>query len=83
MWKRYFNFIKLVPGKVVTHQFGTIDFRDDNIPIETIKTLYENDFPYLQITKEGETQLYGTSPVIENSLQPTKKLNVKKKKKTP
>ncbi len=30
MWKRYFKFIKLKPGKVVTAQFGEIDFSADN-----------------------------------------------------
>lgn len=83
MWKRYFKFIKLVPGKVVTHLFGTIDFREDNIPIETIKILFENDFPYLQITKEGKAELYGASAKIVETSQSAKPVKVKSRKSTP
>ena len=46
MWKRYFKFVKLKPGKVVTVQFGIIDFSADSIGIEIIQALYENGFPY-------------------------------------
>ena len=76
MWKRYFNFIKLVPGRIVTHGFGTIDFSRDDIPIQTIKTLYENGFPYLEITEIGKTELYGGVSLEETSpatLKPKKK----------
>ena len=34
MWKRYFKFVKLKPGKVVTALYGDIDFNADNIGIE-------------------------------------------------
>ncbi len=83
MWKKYFKFIKLVPGRVVTHQFGTIDFREDNIPLETIKSLYENDFPYLQLTKEGKAELYGTSAKIAEPRQAVKPVKVKNRRSTP
>jgi len=76
MWKRYFNFIKLVPGRVVTHCFGTIDFSRDDIPVQTIKTLYENGFPYLEITEIGKTELYGGVSQEETppaTLKPKKK----------
>ena len=59
MWKNYFKFIKLRPGRVVTQQFGEIDFSSDKIPVETVKALYESDFPYLEITEEGKAELYG------------------------
>ncbi len=59
MWKRYFKFVKLKPGKVVTAQFGEIDFSADNLGIEILKSLYENDFPYLEITQAGKAELYG------------------------
>ncbi len=58
MWKRYFKFVKLKPGKVVTAQFGELDFSADNIGIEIIQGLYENGFPYLEITEEGKAELY-------------------------
>ena len=59
MWKRYFRFVKLKPGKVVTALYGEIDFSADNLVIEIIKSLYESDFPYLEITEEGKVELYG------------------------
>ena len=67
MWKRYFKFVKLKPGKVVTTLFGEIDFSADNIGIEIIKALYNNDFPYLEITEEGKTELYGVVSQIKNT----------------
>ena len=66
MWKRYFKFIKLKPGKVVTAQFGEIDFSADSIGIEIIQALYESGFPYLEITEEGKAELYGTVSKMEN-----------------
>jgi hypothetical protein len=65
MWKLYFNFIKLKPGKVVTAQFGEIDFSADDIGIEIIKALYETGLPYLEITEKGKAELYGIEPVLE------------------
>ncbi len=62
MWKPYFNFVKLQPGRVITTLFGCIDFSDDNIPVEKIRALYENDFPYLEITEAGKAELYGIVP---------------------
>jgi len=65
MWKQYFKFVKLKPGKVVTSQFGEIDFNADRIGTEIIKSLYENGFPYLEITEKGKTEIYGIEPVWE------------------
>lgn len=66
MWKQYFKFVKLKPGKVITTQFGEIDFSADHIGIEIIKVLYENGFPYLEITETGKSELYGTVSKMEN-----------------
>jgi len=65
MWKQYFKFVKLKPGKVVTSQFGEIDFSADNIGIEIIKSLYENGFPYLEITKAGKDEFDGVISEME------------------
>jgi len=62
MWKRYFKFIKLRPGRVITALFGELDFSRDDLPLEKIQQLYENDFPYLEITAEGKAELYGIKP---------------------
>jgi len=83
MWKRYFTFIKLVPGRVVTHRFGTIDFSSDNIPVETIKTLCENGFPYLQITPEGQAELYSSSVETAEIKQPARTAKVKSRRSAP
>ena len=64
MWHKYFNFIKLVPGKVVVPKHGTIDFSRDNLPLDLLKTLYEKKFPYLEITPEGKQKFYGIEPEI-------------------
>jgi len=65
MWKHYFKFVKFKPGKVITSQFGEIDFSADTIGIEIIKALYENGFPYLVLTEDGKAELYGIQPVKE------------------
>ena len=62
MWKKYFRFVKLKPGRVVTALLGEIDFSRDDIPLDQIKVLYESDFPYLQITEEGKAEIYGLKP---------------------
>jgi len=80
MWKRYFKFVKLKPGKVVTTLFGEIDFSADNIGIEIIKALYENGFPYLEITEMGKAELLGLEPVIEKDLTTDKPKREKKSK---
>lgn len=59
MWKKYFKVVKLVPGEVVVPGYGTIDFSKDNISVEVCCKLFESDFPYLAITKEGKNFLYG------------------------
>ena len=48
-----------MPGRVDTALLGMIDFSNPDIPVEKIQKLYENDFPYLEITPEGEKHLYG------------------------
>ena len=59
MWRKYFKFIKLVPGRVKVKGHGVIDFSKDNLSIELLKTLHDNKFPYLKLTEEGKEKLYG------------------------
>lgn len=61
MWKEYFKVIRIVPGEVIVPIHGKIDFRSDNISIDICKELFENDFPYLEITAKGMDYLYGTA----------------------
>ena len=65
---------------MITSQCGDIDFRSDNISIETIKKLYESDFPYVEITELGKKELYGIDPVTENTAVTEKPKAVRKRK---
>lgn len=78
MWKLYFNFVKLKPGRVITAQFGEIDFSADKIGIEIIKALYDNGFPYLEITRSGKSELYGNETTLEKDLTNAKPKRAKK-----
>ena len=68
MWKDYFKMIKLVPGRVVVPGHGTIDFARDDLPLKLVQQLYEDDFPYLQLTPEGEQKLYGIKTKTAKSI---------------
>jgi len=68
MWTKYFNFIKLRRGRVIVPIHGEIDFSRDDIPVEICKELYENDFPYLELTEAGKQELY--PPVADPMNQP-------------
>jgi hypothetical protein len=65
MWKKYFKVIKVRPGRIVTFSHGELDFNRDDIPVEICKELFEEDFPYLEITEEGKKELYGIEQVAE------------------
>ena len=82
MWKQYFKFVKLKPGKVITSQFGEIDFSADTIGIEIIKALYENGFPYLEITEEGNAELFGAESTMKKGNTIEKPKRVKKSSQT-
>lgn len=80
MWKSYFSFIKLKPGKVITTLFGELDFSRDDIPLSKIQKLYENYFPYLKITPLGEEVLYGIKQQTEKPVNTPEKQSKRKKK---
>ena len=75
MWRKYFTFVKLVPGRVHISGYGIIDFSKDDISVEVCRKLFESGFPYLEITEEGRTLFYG-NPV--EHLVPPKKISSKK-----
>ncbi|TSA37098.1 MAG: hypothetical protein D4R64_06180 [Porphyromonadaceae bacterium] len=64
-WKDYFTLIKVQPGRIVTPRFGTLDFSDPNLPVEKVQALFEDDFPYLQITSLGLETLYPVPPLAK------------------
>lgn len=57
IWTDYFNLIKVLPGRIVTPRLGTLDFSDPNLPVEEIRALYEDGFPYLEPTALGKEAL--------------------------
>ena len=77
MWKIYFNLIKVQPGKISTFQHGTIDFSRDNLPVDLLKSLYDNKFPYLELTDLGEKELYGIHEVKPKETPKQKKKPLK------
>jgi|SRR6056297_2593289 len=59
MWKKYFK-LKTEPREIINPRFGSIDFRRDDLDPEFLRRLYEEeDFPYLELTREGEKHFYG------------------------
>lgn len=61
---KYFKLKGIEPGRVVTRQFGVLDFRE-KIPLPVLKQLYSSGFPYLELTNEGAKRL---APKSENNL---------------
>ncbi|MFW5831561.1 MAG: hypothetical protein ACOCVA_04870 [Prolixibacteraceae bacterium] len=78
MWQKYFKLVGLVPGKVITQTHGTIDFAG-NVPVETCKELFEQDFRYLELTDEGKEKLYGIAPSGLKTISPKGEEKEKKK----
>ncbi len=68
MWRKYFKF-KAVPGVIITQTYGRIDFRSENLSVPMLMDLWENDFPYLEITEEGRNYFYGVEPAQVNVIQ--------------
>lgn len=62
MWTKYFKMVGIRRGRVITPRHGEIDFSRDDISVEICQQLYEEDFPYLEITEEGKKELYGVEP---------------------
>ncbi|MFA5816246.1 MAG: hypothetical protein WC865_11550 [Bacteroidales bacterium] len=65
IWTDYFTLIKVQPGRIVTPRLGTLDFSDPNLPVEKLQALFEDDFPYLQITPLGMEALYPMPPLAK------------------
>jgi len=49
-----------------------------SFPLEKIKQLYEGNFPYLEITEQGKSELYVSKQVVENAGTMHKKSRLKK-----
>ncbi|TSA37655.1 MAG: hypothetical protein D4R64_05535 [Porphyromonadaceae bacterium] len=67
IWTDYFTLIKVLPGRIVTPRFGTLDFSDPYLPVGKIQTLFDNGFPYLKTTWLEKDTLYPEPPkAVEN-----------------
>jgi hypothetical protein len=79
IWTDYFTLIKVLPGRIVTPRFGTLDFSDPKLPVDKLQALFEDDFPYLKITPLGMEVLYPVPPLAKlpskkvESLTPARK----------
>lgn len=71
MWRKYFKVVKVVPGRIVTPRHGLIDLSADNLSVDLLKELYEEDWPYIEITHEGMKTLYGDAAVVYPELVPS------------
>ena len=65
IWTDCFKLIRVHPGRIVTPRHGILDFSDPKIPIAKCKELFEEDFPYLQITPRGLDYLYPIPKLVK------------------
>jgi hypothetical protein len=72
MWTEYFKMVKVHRGRIVTQSHGELDFSRDNIPVETCKELYDQGFPYLELTELGKKKLYGDIEKLPGSIKEPK-----------
>ena len=79
MWKDYFKLVKTNPGRIITHKFGEIDFRKENLDLTVLKKLYESDFPYLELTDFGRKEFYGVEKISEINIMNPVPQSVEKK----
>lgn len=67
MWTNHFRVVKIVPGRVVTHSHGTIDFSKPNLDPKVLLELYESGFQYIDLTPEGLEYYYGVNQSAPNN----------------
>jgi hypothetical protein len=73
-WTDYFTLVGVVPGRIVVPGHGTLDFSDGSLPVEKIRTLFENGFPYLKATSLGKDTFYPEPPLVEPEEDITREL---------
>ena len=80
----HFTLVGIEPGIIITFQFGAVDFRE-TIPLEILEKLYNDGFPYLKLTKQGQKamnptiqQLNPSTTQLINPSTPTPKPSQKK-----
>ena len=65
IWTDYFTLVKVLPGRIITPRFGTLDFSDPSLPLQKLQALFEDDFLYLQIAPLGMETLYPVPPLAK------------------
>lgn len=75
MWKVFFNVVNYKPGPLFMARLGFFDLRNENIPVERIKALYDAGCPFVAPTAEGIKKFYPEIKAIEP--KPVKKKNQK------
>ena len=58
-WRRFFSVKGIQPGEIISPRHGSIDFRRDDLDPDFLLKLWEEDFPYLELTQEGERHFFG------------------------
>ncbi len=72
-WLEHYRLIGIEPGRVKTSRFGVVDFADPNLPVGTVRDLYEAGLPYLERVPEASNK----EPVIETPAMPVRKVSGK------
>ncbi|TLX73712.1 hypothetical protein E9993_14740 [Labilibacter sediminis] len=54
-WKTKFKLVGVKPGKIMTRQFGVLDFSRDDVPVEKCDRLVKDGFPYLESMPDTKT----------------------------
>ncbi len=62
-WQSEYRLIGIEPGRVKTARFGVVDFSNSDLPVETVKALYESGLPYLEQAPEGNTSSVPEKPL--------------------
>jgi len=58
-WKKYFKVIKVEPGIVIWAKANRkIDLKNESFSPEDMLKLYEEDFPYLELTEAGKNKFF-------------------------
>lgn len=47
-WKDQYRVVGVKPGRIITRQYGEMDFTHDDIPCEKCERLVKEGFPYLE-----------------------------------
>lgn len=67
MWRKYFKLKNIIPGRVHFARFGMIDFRQEDLPIDILKRIYDEGSTYLELTDEGREFFEGGEQLLQKT----------------